>query len=183
MKEKLNHKNVGIGLAGVSFLESSFFPVIIDPFLLAAVALHRDKWVRYAIISSAFSVLGATFAYVVGVYAWGLWGAAILEWTNGAKAFSEIAVMLDRGAFIFTMIGAVTPVPYKLTALAGGVFQINFFAFLAASVIGRFARFFLVAYLGAVGKDVALKVLPHVTWRRAFIAGAVVGVALILVLR
>lgn len=183
MREKLNHKNVGIGLAGVSFLESSFFPIIIDPFLLAAVALHRDRWIRYAIISSTFSVLGATFAYLVGMYAWGAWGEQILVWTDGKEAFAQIAAMLDSGAFLFTMIGAVTPVPYKLTALVGGVFHINFFAFLAASVIGRFARFFLVAYLAAMGKDIALKVLPHITWRRAFLAGAALGVAAVLILR
>ncbi len=183
MREKLTTKNATIGLGVLAFIESLFVPVIVDPFLVAAVAVHRGSWVRYAVVSATFSVAGATCAYFIGMYAWDIWGEAILAWTKGDAAFARIAAMLDRGAFIFTMIGAVTPVPYKLTALAGGVFRIDFGAFLLASVIGRFGRYLLIAYLAAVGKDVALKVLPYMTWRRVFVLGIVFGVAFMYVLR
>lgn len=183
MREKLTPKNVTIGIAAVAFLESLFVPIIVEPFLIPAIALHRKNWAWYACVAGFFSVLGALCAYFVGVYAWGAWGDAILAWTNGYAAFNEVAALLDKGAFLFTMIGAVTPVPYKLTALAGGVFKISLFAFLSASIIGRFGRYLLIAYFAAIGKDIAMKILPHVTWRRTFVFGVACGVAFMYVLR
>jgi uncharacterized membrane protein YdjX (TVP38/TMEM64 family) len=42
---------------------------------------------------------------------------------------------------------AFTPIPYKVITIAAGVFLINFPVFVLASIIGRSARFFLVAGL------------------------------------
>src|SRR3989304_2769065 len=44
-------------------------------------------------------------------------------------------------------IAGFTPIPYKAFTITAGAFEINFLVFVAASVISRSARFFLVAYL------------------------------------
>ncbi len=43
------------------------------------------------------------------------------------------------------LIGAVTPVPYKVVTIASGVAQMDFLAFTLASIVGRGARYFAVA--------------------------------------
>ena len=49
-------------------------------------------------------------------------------------------------AFVF--VAAFTPIPYKVFTIAAGVFKLNILAFAGVSLVGRGARFFLVAWLG-----------------------------------
>ncbi|MFP4498507.1 MAG: YqaA family protein, partial [Vulcanimicrobiota bacterium] len=44
-------------------------------------------------------------------------------------------------------IAGFTPIPYKVFAIAAGVFYINFWKFVMVTVISRSARFFIVAGL------------------------------------
>jgi uncharacterized membrane protein YdjX (TVP38/TMEM64 family) len=44
-------------------------------------------------------------------------------------------------------VAAFTPIPYKVITITAGVFGTNVLMFVVASVIGRSARFFLVAWL------------------------------------
>ncbi len=43
------------------------------------------------------------------------------------------------------VISGFTPIPYKLFTIGAGAFYVNFRTFIVASIIGRGARFFLVA--------------------------------------
>ncbi len=45
------------------------------------------------------------------------------------------------------LIAAFTPIPYKVFTIASGVFRYNLLVMMGVSVVGREARFFLVAYL------------------------------------
>ena len=44
-------------------------------------------------------------------------------------------------------IAAFTPIPYKVITITAGVFQLNLAMFVFATIIGRSARFFLVAFM------------------------------------
>lgn len=129
-----------------SFAESSVVPVLIDPLLIAMVLAHRERWARFAFIASAGSVLGGIFAYILGAFFFEYFGAYIISTFGLEDAFWGVQKYIDKGAFIFTMIGALTPVPYKLVALSGGVFKIDFIAFIVASILGRSFRFFVISY-------------------------------------
>jgi membrane protein YqaA with SNARE-associated domain len=63
---------------------------------------------------------------------------------DGFLGVQEIFQQYD---FWFVFIAAFTPVPYKVITISAGVFGLNFFMFTIATIIGRSARFFLVAGL------------------------------------
>ncbi len=167
------------GLAILSFLESSFVPILIDPFLIGAIALHRERWHRYVVVTVLSSVAGATAAYFAGAFFWSMFGDTLVAWLHAEQAFIDVKALVLKGAIVFTLIGAITPVPYKLTSLVGGLFHIAFIPFLIASLFGRYVRFLAVGYITYIGRTHAARILPHITWRRMFIAGFVLGGAAI----
>ena len=50
-------------LAAVSFMESSFFPIPPDVLLIPMVLADKAKWLRYALVCTAASILGALLGY------------------------------------------------------------------------------------------------------------------------
>src|SRR5690606_13338343 len=56
------------GLAGVSFIESSVFPIPPDVLLIPMVLADRPKWLRLAFVCTVASVLGALLGYVIGAF-------------------------------------------------------------------------------------------------------------------
>jgi membrane protein YqaA with SNARE-associated domain len=61
--------------------------------------------------------------------------------------FVTVGVWYENYAFWALLIAGFSPIPYKLFAIAAGVFYINLPLFILASIIGRGGRFFLVAIL------------------------------------
>lgn len=179
MLRAFSPKRTEWALAIVSFLESSFVPIVTDPFMVGAIALHRERWHRYVLVTVVSSVLGACAAYFVGAFFWNAFGAQLLAWMHAEQAFEDVRALVTRGEVMFTLIGAITPVPYKLTSLAGGVFHFNFGLFIAASLFGRYVRYVVVGYLAYIGRTHGRTLLRHVTWRRMFITGFVLGGAAI----
>ena len=63
------HRHAPRYLAGMSFAESSFFPVPVD-IMLAPMSLAKpEKAWHFALIASVFSVLGGVMGYIVGYFA------------------------------------------------------------------------------------------------------------------
>lgn len=134
-------------LAGISFAESSFFPVPPDPLLMAMVMAAPTKFLRYALVCTVSSVLGGIFGYTIGWLLFDTIGVFIVEVYGLQEEFAAIGVRYEEHAFLAVFAAAFTPIPYKLITVSAGVFMINFFWFLLASIIGRGMRFFLVAFL------------------------------------
>lgn len=145
--EKKGDKSLGTWLAGISFAESSFFPIPPDPFLLVATCLKPQKWWKYALIISVASVLGGLFGYFIGFYFFDLFGQRIVNAYSLQDEFTKVGVLFENNAFISIFISAFTPIPYKIFTIAGGFFKINILTFVVASIFGRSMRFFLVAFL------------------------------------
>jgi membrane protein YqaA with SNARE-associated domain len=61
--------------------------------------------------------------------------------------FTVIGQRYNENALLAIFTAAFTPIPYKLITIAAGVFKVNFLVFIVASILGRGARFFGVAYL------------------------------------
>lgn len=148
----LRSKHSGVILALISFAESVFLPVLIDPFLVALILANRSKWLYYTVISIVASVIGGVVAYFLGLLFFDVAGQKILEVYHLTSQFESISASLDANAFVFVLIGAITPIPYKIVALAGGLAQVDFLLFLIASIFGRIIRLGLVGYIAfAVG--------------------------------
>lgn len=128
------------GLFVLSFCESSFFPVPPDILLIALALINPKTSFVLAAITTIGSVLGAMFGYFIGLKG----GRPILKKLVSEEKISVIHKYFEKYEAWAIGIAGFTPIPYKVFTIAGGVFYINFFRFIVASIISRGARFFLV---------------------------------------
>lgn len=138
-------RNAKFALFGLSFAESSFFPVPPDVLLIAMTVAHRFKWWLYASIATIGSVLGGIFGYYIGLTLFETIGNPILEFYHLQSKFDQVAVLYSQNAFLAVFTAAFTPIPYKVFTIAGGVFQIPLTSLIIGSLMGRAGRFFAVA--------------------------------------
>lgn len=133
----------------IAFAESSVFPIPPDFLLIALCLGHGEKWLRFAVVCTAGSVLGALVGYAIG---WGLWQAVdqfFFDVVPGfdVATFEQVQRIYREWDFWFVFAAAFTPIPYKVITITAGVFGLNVLAFAVASIVGRAARFMLVAFL------------------------------------
>ncbi len=131
-------------LAAISFAESVFAPILIDPFLVGLIMAHRRRWKRYILVAISASIAGGVFAYYLGLLFFDTFGTAIIDTYGLEEQFTEISKQVDASGFVFVLIGAFTPIPYKLVALASGFLHVNIITFIVASIFGRIFRLGLV---------------------------------------
>ncbi len=139
-------------LGGLSFAESSFFPIPPDVMLAPMVLAKRNKAWWFASITTVTSVLGGIFGYLIGWLAFDL----IEPWLNNIGYGDELELsrqwFLRWGVWV-VFIAGFAPIPYKLFTISAGALAMSFIPFVIASLIGRGARFFLVAGLVKVGGE------------------------------
>ena len=138
----------GIWVLGlVAFLESSVFPIPPDLFIIALGVARPKHWVRLAIVATIASVAGGAFGYAIG---WGFWEnvqGLLIPRIFSAETFQQVVDIYNTHGIPFVFLAAFTPIPYKVFTIVAGIAKLNLVAFLVASLIGRGARFFLVAYI------------------------------------
>ncbi len=135
-------------LAGLSFAESSFFPLPPDVMLLPMSVARPDKAMRYALITTVASVLGGLFGYAIGYFGFELIQPLLIEW-GYEERFLKAVDWFEQFGFWIVFVAGFSPVPYKVITIAAGTAHIALLPFILASIIGRAARFYLVAFAGA----------------------------------
>ena len=127
-------------LSGLSFAESSFFPIPPDV-MLAPMALARPEsaW-RFALLTTIASVLGGIFGYLIGLFTFEMIEPLLHEMGYSLAWF-------DKWGFWAILLAGFSPIPYKVFTITAGVISMAFLPFVIASAVGRGARFFLVAGL------------------------------------
>ena len=137
-------------LAGMSFAESSFFPIPPDVMLAPMCLAEPSRAWRYAAITTVMSVLGGIAGYAIGF----LLFEAIEPWlktTHYWSAYLQSREWFDTYGVWVVFVAGFSPIPYKIFTIAAGVAALNPAAFLVASLVGRGMRFFLVAGLIRAG--------------------------------
>lgn len=141
------HKRATWALGGISFAESSFFPIPPDVVLIPMILANRRKAFRYALIATIFSVLGGIAGYAIGMFLFEAIGQPLLQFYGAAEKFAEFSESYnEQGAWIVFFFG-VTPFPYKVITIASGATSLDMLTFVTASVAARGLRFFVVASL------------------------------------
>ncbi|MGM0552932.1 MAG: YqaA family protein [Pseudomonadota bacterium] len=131
-------------LAGLSFAESSFFPVPPDVMLAPmAAARPRAAW-RLAALTTVFSVLGGLLGYLIGWFAFEWIGPWLIRMGHGEELVRAEAWFATWGVWV-VLVAGFSPVPYKLFTVTAGALSMPLLPFVVASLVGRGLRFFLVA--------------------------------------
>jgi membrane protein YqaA with SNARE-associated domain len=135
-------------LAGLALVEASVFPVPPDVLLIAIAGVSRRKAFPAAAWCTAGSAVGGVLGYVIGFGFMAAVGNAIID-LYGAQHHWERVVAAYQGEIgvWFLAIAAFTPVPYKVATIAAGATEMPAGPFVLVSVLGRGARFFLIAAL------------------------------------
>jgi len=131
----------------ISFAESSFFPIPPDVMLAPMCFARPERSWRYAFGCTIASVFGALLGYAIGFFLFEAVGSAIISvFGYGGKEEELRASYAAAGVWIIFLKG-VTPIPFKLVTIVSGAMAFNLPIFLAACLVTRAARFFLVAWL------------------------------------
>ena len=142
------HTPYGVpALFGISFAESSFFPVPPDVLQIALSISRPAKSFYYAFISAIGSVLGGILGYGIGLFLMDIIGWPILRMYGLQTKYEIVQALFQKYDAWAVAIAGFTPIPYKLFTIASGAFDIHFGVFVIASVLSRSARFFIVATL------------------------------------
>ncbi|HDK38376.1 MAG TPA: DedA family protein [Thiolapillus brandeum] len=137
-------------LSGMSFAESSFFPVPPDV-MLAPMSLARpEKAWFFALITTLASVVGGIAGYLIGLWAFEFI-EPLLQDLGYHDKYQQVRSWFDVWGFWAIFAAGFSPIPYKLFTITAGVISMSFLPFILASFIGRGGRFFLVAGLMAWG--------------------------------
>jgi membrane protein YqaA with SNARE-associated domain len=134
-------------LGAIAVAESSFFPIPPDPLLITMTLAKPKRYLRFAAICTVGSVVGGVLGYLIGVGLFETVGQWIIDTYSLQEDFIKVGELYAANAALALFTAAFTPIPYKLFTIAAGVFAINFPQFVLASLVGRGARFFLVATL------------------------------------
>ena len=171
------HRHAPWYLGAVSFTESSFFPIPPDVMLAPMSLANPSKAWRFALITTLTSVAGGLFGYAIGYFAFD----AIEPWLRESRYWASYLLAMDwfdRWGFWAVFIAGFSPIPYKAFTIAAGALSMALLPFTLASLIGRGARFFLVAGLmkwgGARMEAVLHRYVDRLGW--ATVALVVVGV-------
>lgn len=140
-------RNARWALAGVSFAESSFFPIPPDVLLIPMVLANRQKAWEFAAICTIASVIGGVFGYAIGAFLYdtvGVWVVNLYNLQDKMETFRRYYT--EWGIWIIVLAG-FTPIPYKVFTIASGLAAYDLGLFVLLSAIGRGGRFFLIAGL------------------------------------
>jgi membrane protein YqaA with SNARE-associated domain len=133
-------------LGGLSFAESSFFPIPPDVMLMPMVMAQPDKAWRLAAITTITSVAGGLAGFMIGV--WFIDAIIPLLHDYGYwDAYTRAQAWFAEWGFWAVLAAGFSPIPYKVFTIAAGAMSMALLPFALASLVGRASRFFLVAAL------------------------------------
>tara|TARA_B100001750_G_C15112687_1_gene400944 strand:- start:8 stop:607 length:600 start_codon:yes stop_codon:yes gene_type:complete len=145
------HKYANHLLAFVAFIESSFFPIPPDVMIVPMTVAKKEKFLKIALITTIFSVLGALFGYFIGYVFFNEVGIKIFEIYGYEDPNFLKEKFSTKGGFVswlgILFTAGFTPLPFKLLTISSGFIHFNIFFFIIICIVTRGSRFFLVAFL------------------------------------
>ena len=140
------HRRAPAWLAGLSVAESSFFPIPVDVMLAPMVMARPERALPLALLTTVASVIGGVIGFFIGL--WLLDAAMPLIIDMGyLPAYETARLWFEQWGFWAVFLAGFTPIPYKVFTIAAGAGGMFLPLFVAASLVGRGGRFFLVALL------------------------------------
>ena len=136
-------------LAIVSVIDGSVFPIPPFALLIPMVLARPTRAWFYAMVGTVASLFGGAIGYALGgALKAGVMNAFSIDPNIPVRFFgldTTLAQLLTDNFWFLALAASISPLPYKVIAIGSGFVGVGIPAFATASIIGRFARFFLVA--------------------------------------
>lgn len=130
----------------IAFVESCILPIPPSTMLVPLSLAEPRKTCRYALAVTAASVLGGAVGWLFG-YALYDWAAKPLIAFYGFEAdMANFQSLYDVYGFWIVIACGIIPVPYKVVAIASGMMHMNLGLFALGTLIGRGARYAVMAW-------------------------------------
>lgn len=151
-------------LGGMSFAESSFFPIPPDVLLAPMCIARPEKWWHLALLTTVMSVIGGLFGYFLGAVFFDLLTPWIAK-MGYTSAMEKAHAWFTEWGFWAVFLAGFSPIPYKAFTITAGAMGMPLIPFVLASVFGRGGRFFLVAWLmSRFGVSFEARLRPLMEW-------------------
>lgn len=161
------HRHAPRYLAGLSFAESSFFPIPPDVMLAPMSLANPARAWWFAGLTTLASVAGGLLGYAIGYFAFDAL-APLLRTSHYWVSYQQAVTWFGHWGFWAVFIAGFSPIPYKVFTIAAGALSMALLPFTLASLIGRGTRFFLVAGLmkwGGARMEMALhRTIDRLGW-------------------
>ena len=131
----------------MSFAESSVFPLPPDLLLIPMVLARPGRAWWLAALCTVASVAGGALGYAIGALLLEQVAMPVLRLYGQEVAFAAFQARYAEWGLWIILVKGLTPIPYKVVTIASGAAHFDFAVFMAASLVTRGARFFLVAGL------------------------------------
>lgn len=125
----------------IALIESWIFPIPPDVMIIPMVLAARQKAIKIAFIATLGSVIGSLIGYGIGVFLFESIGKNLLEVYNYTDAFDNYKILYTQWGIWVVVIGAVTPIPFKVVTIASGSMLLPLPSFILAIILARGARF------------------------------------------
>lgn len=158
------HRLATFWLAIVSFTEAIFFPIPPDVLLAPMVLARRARAWFYAMVCTVASAAGGFCGYLLGKFAIDSL-MPLIERFGYVETLQRAEASFAEWGFWFILLAGFSPIPYKVFTIAAGMTATPLLPFIFGSIVGRSARYFLVAgliYMG--GEDMQEKLHRRMEW-------------------
>ncbi|MDG6094435.1 DedA family protein [Acetobacter sp. AN02] len=156
-----------VWLGVLSFAEASVFPLPSETLLVPMTIARRDLAWRYALIATITSVAGGILGWMIGALLLDLVAKPVIHFYHAEATLVSLQEKFREWGVWIILFKGLTPIPYKFVTIASGAAHFALLPFIAASLVTRAARYFLVAGLlrkfGAPIETFLEKRLPLVT--------------------
>jgi membrane protein YqaA with SNARE-associated domain len=143
LKAATKHRLAEPILALLCFLEAMILPIYPEIMLAPMIIADRLRAWRLAAICTVSSVTGGVAGYAIGFFLFDTIGRAIIEFYGAGDGFATLSQSFIDNGPLMILIGAVTPVPYKVITITCGVVSLDIWTFVIFSLIGRGLRYFV----------------------------------------
>lgn len=138
------HRHARRYLFALSVTEATIFPVPPDVMLAPMVLSDRSSAWRLALLTTAGSVLGGMIGYLIGLLAIEA-VMPLIERAGYVDAYDAAVNAFERFGVWFVILAGFSPIPFKVITIAAGALGMPVLGFLLGAIIGRGARFYMVA--------------------------------------
>jgi membrane protein YqaA with SNARE-associated domain len=143
LKQATKHRLAEPILAVLCFLEAMILPIFPEIMLAPMIVADRTRAWRLATICTISSVVGGLAGYAIGYFLFDTVGKAIIDFYGAGDGFNSLKQSFNANGPLMIIIGAISPIPYKVITITSGVAGLDIWTFIFFGLIGRGLRYFV----------------------------------------